>query len=409
MIGAVEHPPSCFLDLNRTSLIVAYRRLSSLIMEQEMIRALIAISCITVSTCFLPQGQAEETKAFKQLTIGDQLPAIGKRVRWLKGKKVESYSKGKVYVIDLWATWCAPCIEMMPHTSNIADRYAKHGVQIIGLALDPGSATATQQFVKTNPNMMRYAICEDIEGQLKEEYMTRTATAGIPAVLIINQQGLLAWKGHPKNMGGPLAEIVLETYDLEAAKRTLDRHAAVTENIATAPATANDRDALRNIFERKEGDAMVKLAESMMGNKARLVNALGIKGKGLYHQGKFEEAKSTFTSICNESGQFKTQVLCGVAEFLVTEYQDNPDRNLSLAISLAEAAVATRTGQQWPASGTLVLVMDVVEFHIQGNKKGEVESHKFFAQKLMQYEALRNTKPKESRLTARNRRTLLGQ
>ena len=374
-----------------------------------MSRAFFVVECILVIAMLIPTAPAQPPKNVKPLVIGDPFPDIGNRATWLKGTSIESYAKGKVYVIDLWATWCAPCIEMMPHTSEIADRYAKHGVEIIGLALDPGGATATQQFVKTNPNLMRYAICEDIDGQLKTEYMTRTGTAGIPTVLIINQDGILAWKGHPKNMGGPLAEIVLETYDLEAAKQTLNRHAAATQNIAKTPATATDRDALGNIFERKDGNAMVKLAESMMGNKARLVNALGIKGKGLYHQGKFEEAKSTFTSICNESGQFKTQVLCGAAEFLVTEYHDNPERNLSLAISLAEAAVANRTGQQWPATGTLVLVMDVVEFHIEGNKKEDVKSHDFFAQKLQQYEKLRNPKPKESRATVRNRRALLGQ
>ena len=374
-----------------------------------MSRTFFVVECILVIAMLMPTAPGQPPKSLKPLAIGDPLPDIGKRATWLQGTSCESYAKGKVYVIDLWATWCAPCIEMMPHTSEIADRYAKHGVEIIGLALEPGGATATQQFVKTNPNLMRYAICEDIDGQLKTEYMTRTGTAGIPTVLIINQNGILVWKGHPKNMGGPLAEIVLETYDLEAAKQTLNRHSAATENIARTPATATDRDALGNIFERKDGNAMVKLAESMMGNKARLVNALGIKGKGLYHQGKFEEAKSTFTSICSESGQFKTQVLCGAAEFLVTEYQDNPERNLSLAISLAEAAVANRTGQQWPATGTLVLVMDVVEFHIEGNKKEDVKSHDFFAQKLLQYEKLRNSKPKESRATASNRRTLLGQ
>ncbi len=385
-----------------------------------MSRPFFILGCLLAVTTLIPTARAQTPRNLKPLTIGDQFPDIGTRATWLKGNKVASFAKGKVYVIDLWATWCAPCIEMMPHTSDIADRYTKHGVEIIGLALDPGGATGTQQFVQTNSNMMRYAICEDIDGQLKTEYMTRTGTAGIPTVLIINKKGILAWKGHPKNMGGPLAEMVLETYDLEAAKRTCNRRGATTEHIANTPApqlktnqrhpaTATDRDALRNIFERKDGSAMVKLAESMMGDKARLVNALGIKGKGLYHQGKFEQAKSTFTSICNESGEFKTQVLCGAAEFLVTEYQDNPERNLSLAISLAEAAEANQTGQQWPATGTLVLVMDVVEFHLQGNKKEEVKSHKLFAQKLAQYETLRNSKPKESRLTARTRRTLLGQ
>ena len=383
-------------------------------------RTIFLSGCVAVISLLMPTVEAQETKALKPLVIGDQLPAIGKRVTWLKGDEVGSFAKGKVYVIDLWATWCAPCIEMMPHTSDIADRYAKHGVEIIGLALDPGSATTTKQFVETNATLMRYAICEDIDGQMKTEYMARTGTAGIPTVLIINKDGILAWTGHPKNMSGPLAEIVLETYDLAAAKQTLNRHGTALGNIPKTPASSGktdkphpprgtDRDALRNIFERKDGDAMVELASSMMGNKARLVNALGIKGKGLYHQGNFEEAESTFNSICNESGEFKTQVLCGVAEFLVMQYRDNPDRNLTLAISLAEAAVANRTGQQWPATGTLVFVMKVVEFHTKGNKKEDVKSHKLFSEKLEQYEHLRNSKPQESRLTTSNRRTLLGQ
>jgi thiol-disulfide isomerase/thioredoxin len=385
-----------------------------------MIRTIFACGCVAIVTLFMTIVEAQEPKGLKPLAIGDALPAIGKRVNWLKGDKLESFSKGKVYVIDLWATWCAPCIEMMPHTSDIADRYAKHGVQIIGLALDPGTATATKDFIKTHAQNMRYVICEDIDGQMKTEYITRTGTAGIPTVLIVNKNGILCWIGHPRNMGGPLAEIVLETYDVAAAKRRSNRQLPVRETDANTPATAGnhntprssagaDREKLSNIFERKDGDAMVKLAESMMGNPARLVNALGIKGKGLYHQGKFKQANLTFNSICHESGEFKTQVLCGAAEFLVTHYQDNPDRNLKLAISLAEAAVANRGGQQWPATGTLAFVMDVVEFHTQGNRKEDVKEHKLFSQKLEQHKELRAGKPRESHGTARNRQTLLGQ
>ena len=130
---------------------------------------------------------------------------------------------------------------------------------------------------------------------------------------------------------------------------------------------------------------------------------------GVYHQGKFDEASSTFNSICKESGEFKTQVLCGAAEFLTAQYHDNPDRNLKLAISLAEAAVANRGGQQWPATGTLALVMDVVEFHLQGNRKEDLKEDKLFVQKLEEHKELRTAKPRESHATARNRQALLGQ
>jgi len=382
-----------------------------------MLRTSLAVGLVSVFALIMPTMKAQEPKGLQQLSIGDKLPAIGRRVTWIKGDKVESFSKDKVYVIDLWATWCVPCIAMMPHTSDIAERYAKHGVQVIGLALDPGNATATREFVEKNGDNMRYVVCEDIDGQMKTEYMERTGTAGIPTVLIVDKDGRLAWIGHPSNMGGPLAEIVLETYDLAAAKRK--RHGSISGAAATGKSAAGnpanpplsrglDRGKLGNIFERKDGDAMIQLAESMMGNQARLVNALGIKAKGLYYQGKFKEAESTFNSIRDESGEFKTQVLCGAAEFLVTQYQDNPDRNLKLAISLAEAAVANRGGQSWPATGTLVLVMDVVDFHTQGNKKEDLKESKLFVQKLEEHKALRATNPRESHATARNRRSLLG-
>ena len=383
-------------------------------------RTMFAVGCVALFTLSMSKMEAQDTEGVRKLSIGDELPAIGKRVIWLKGQKVETFSKGKVYVIDLWATWCAPCIAMMPHTSDIADRYVKHGVHVVGLALDAGSATATKEFVEKNGDKMRYSVCEDIDGQMRTEYMERTGTAGIPTVLIVNKDGILAWIGHPNNMGGPLAEIVLETYNLAAAKMKraglVRARGAGTDKSEPHENAANgqrsgivDRGKLRNIFERKDGDAMVKLADSMMGNKDRLVNTLGIKGKGLYHQGKFEEAKSTFNSIRKESGEFKTQVLCGAAEFLIGQYQDNPDRNLKLAISLAEAAVANRGGQQWPATGTLVLVMDVVEFYMQGNRKEDLTEYKLFVQKLEEHKKLRAAKPRESHATARNRKDLLGQ
>ena len=395
------------------------RHPEQLTVEQKMMRTLFAGGCVAMITLLMPTVKAQETKAVKPLSIGDELPAMGNRVTWLKGKKVETFTRGKVYVIDLWATWCAPCIEMMPHTSDIADRYAQHGVEVIGLALDPGNAIPTKDFIEKNAQEMRYIVCEDIADKMKTEYMVRTGIAGIPTVLIVNQDGILAWIGHPNNMSGPLAEIVLKTYNLSAAKRQSNRQSARGSIPSGAAPSANatkprrgenvDRGKLANIFERKDGDAMVKLADSMMGNKARLVNTLGIKGKGLYHQGKFDEARSTFNSICNEPGEFKTQVLCGAAEFLVTEYQDNPDRNLKLAISLAEAAVENKGGQQWPANGTLVFVLDVVDFHTRGNDKADVNEHKLFMQKLEQHKAIRATQPRESHATARNRRSLLGQ
>ena len=65
-----------------------------------------------------------DTPASATLTIGDEAPAL-QVDHWFTGNANErdaraTFKDGTVYVIEFWASWCAPCIEQMPHLAKLA-------------------------------------------------------------------------------------------------------------------------------------------------------------------------------------------------------------------------------------------------------------------------------------------------
>lgn len=157
------------------------------------------------------------------LSLNDAAPPI-KIERFLKGESVAKFEPGKVYVVEFWATWCGPCIANIPHLSKLQRKYAD--VIVLAVSTDDELEVA-EQFVKTRGEKMGYRVAfGGADGAMSEAWVDASGQEGIPVAFLVNQQGRIAWIGHPAELDGPLAAVVKGTWDVAAEKKKYESRIA---------------------------------------------------------------------------------------------------------------------------------------------------------------------------------------
>ena len=162
------------------------------------------------------------------LDPGDPAPALHP-AKWLKGSPVNGFEKGKVYVVEFWATWCGPCKANIPHLTELAHQY-KDRVSITGVSIwessdptDSSYISKVEKFVQSEGDKMDYNVAVDgPQGEIATAWMTAAGEKGIPASFIVGKDGRIAWIGYPAKLGQALDDVLADKFDVAAEKSRRD-------------------------------------------------------------------------------------------------------------------------------------------------------------------------------------------
>ncbi len=298
------------------------------------------------------------TASAQSLSIGDTAPNLA-NTTWVQGDPVSHWEAGKVYVLDFWAPWCGPCIASMPHVNELHKKYKDDGVVIVGVSIWPNDGmTPTTEFVaehivdpETGEKML-YRVAEDIEGATAKAFMQATGSNGIPTVMIVDQQGRLAWLGHPmdKDFDKSLEEVVEGRYDINAKAEQV--RAAKAAEAEAQPILAAARTAQSN------GDwdtLLAKLDELIaLGYQTESMTLAKIQHLAL-RMDRPKEAWATGWEFVRGPAAESPQRLNALAWFIV-DNQALTNRDLDLAYTAAKKANEMTGGEDWGILDTLAHV-----------------------------------------------------
>jgi len=143
------------------------------------------------------------------LKVGDPAPAL-KASKWLQGQEVTKFEKDKVYVVEFWATWCGPCIVMMPHMAEMQAEYRDKGVTFIGYsAKDPNNnEEKVTEFVKKRGPKLKYTFAYGDDRGTYDAWMRAAGRGGIPCSFVVDKAGKIAYIGHPMFLDVVLPKVV---------------------------------------------------------------------------------------------------------------------------------------------------------------------------------------------------------
>lgn len=153
-------------------------------MSGALVRSLpraLVVSALAAAGCSGDAGVA-------RVDIGAPVPAYA--AASLAGDSVSLAAlRGKVVLLNVWATWCHPCRDEIPELQALHERYAARGLELVGVSVDAESADdAIRAFM--HDFRMTYPVWRDPGERVSAQFHV----VGVPATFLIDREGVLRWR-----------------------------------------------------------------------------------------------------------------------------------------------------------------------------------------------------------------------
>ncbi|HEX4860287.1 MAG TPA: TlpA disulfide reductase family protein [Rhizomicrobium sp.] len=146
-------------------------------------------------------GAGNACAAADYLKVGDPAPVLHPTV-WIKGDPVARYEKGRVYVVDFWATWCLPCVAAMPHLTELQASHRREltvvSVNVLEAAMGHGDEASVRAFVAKGDPAMDFTVAMDdpFKQPMFNQWMVAAGLCCLPNIVIVDGNGKIAWMGN---------------------------------------------------------------------------------------------------------------------------------------------------------------------------------------------------------------------
>ena len=203
-----------------------------------MVAILFSAPLVTSQTTwgqFAAQAALEPGDKAPQLEVSD----------WLtdgngKFSEVTKFEQGQIYVVEFWATWCGPCIAMIPEIAELQKSYGDK-VRFLSITEETPDEVLMlkerdfpgESGVPFKTYMNEYSVAADPDGSTHTSFLG-TGSTGIPHSFVVGKTGEIEWSGHPAALDPVLTKIVAGSWDREKYFEDQKKIESLNERIAKA-------------------------------------------------------------------------------------------------------------------------------------------------------------------------------